>query len=83
MPRRNEGTEKLRMVKNFDSLGPSFSYCLCFLCSYHSTLRPLAFHFVDHPSLRMGNAVHFMRLWRGGPSNAVVLIDPDFGMDEV
>ena len=37
----------------------------------------------DHPSLRFGPATHFMRLWRGSALNAVVLIDPDFGLDEV
>jgi hypothetical protein len=37
----------------------------------------------DHPSLRIGHAVHFMRLWRESALNAVVLIDPDFGSEEV
>eukprot|EP00047_Mylnosiga_fluctuans_P020724 m.95563 g.95563 ORF g.95563 m.95563 type:complete len:578 (-) comp8606_c0_seq2:256-1989(-) len=39
--------------------------------------------FADHPSLRMGDAIHFLKLWRANANSAVVMIDPDYSLDEV
>uniref|UniRef100_A0A914WPD2 Beta-Casp domain-containing protein n=2 Tax=Plectus sambesii TaxID=2011161 RepID=A0A914WPD2_9BILA len=39
--------------------------------------------FTGHPSLRFGDAVHFMELWGGDQKNAVLLTDPDYSMMEV
>eukprot|EP00048_Salpingoeca_helianthica_P009030 m.129438 g.129438 ORF g.129438 m.129438 type:complete len:475 (+) comp14754_c0_seq9:377-1801(+) len=39
--------------------------------------------FADHPSLRMGDALHFLGLWRANSANALILTDPDYGIDEV
>lgn len=34
--------------------------------------------FTGHPSLRFGDAVHFMELWGGSQSNTVIFTEPDF-----
>lgn len=34
--------------------------------------------FAGHPSLRFGDAVHFMELWGNSPNNTVVFTEPDF-----
>lgn len=34
--------------------------------------------FCGHPSLRFGNAVHFLELWGGQPHHSVVFVEPDF-----
>lgn len=34
--------------------------------------------FCGHPSLRFGDSVHFIELWRSNPLNAVIFTEPDF-----
>ncbi|KAJ8020959.1 Integrator complex subunit 9 [Holothuria leucospilota] len=34
--------------------------------------------FAGHPSLRMGDAVHFMEIWGGNSNNTVIFTEPDF-----
>ncbi|XP_071479583.1 integrator complex subunit 9-like [Diadema antillarum] len=34
--------------------------------------------FTGHPSLRMGDAVHFMELWGKNSNNTILFIEPDF-----
>lgn len=34
--------------------------------------------FAGHPSLRMGDAVHFMEIWGKNSNNTVIFIEPDF-----
>ena len=37
----------------------------------------------SHPSLRVGDALHFMNLWKSSQSCTIVLTDPDFAPDDV
>lgn len=34
--------------------------------------------FTGHPSLRFGDAVHFLQLWKNSPNNLLVFTEPDF-----
>uniref|UniRef100_A0A2C9L1D1 Beta-Casp domain-containing protein n=1 Tax=Biomphalaria glabrata TaxID=6526 RepID=A0A2C9L1D1_BIOGL len=34
--------------------------------------------FAGHPSLRMGDIVHFIELWGNSPSNTIIFTEPDF-----
>lgn len=34
--------------------------------------------FTGHPSLRFGDVVHFVQLWRSSPNNLIVFTEPDF-----
>ncbi|XP_076460396.1 integrator complex subunit 9-like [Babylonia areolata] len=34
--------------------------------------------FTGHPSLRMGDAVHFMETWGQNPANCIIFTEPDF-----
>lgn len=34
--------------------------------------------FASHPSLRFGEACHFVELWKNNPSNSFIFIDPEF-----
>jgi len=38
--------------------------------------------FASHPSLRMGEAVHFMNMWGKNTNNAITFIDPNFSHTE-
>eukprot|EP00124_Ichthyophonus_hoferi_P002219 Ihof_evm8s142 gene=Ihof_evmTU8s142 len=44
------------------------------------TMKEPCIVFVGHPSLRCGDGVHFMQLWRNNPNNLVVLTEPEFPM---
>jgi integrator complex subunit 9 len=61
------------MVQVFDNLHGEF------LTAY----REPCVIFTDHPSLRSGDAVHFMEMWGSKPNNAVIITEPDFGLAEV
>ncbi|KAH7725425.1 hypothetical protein AAVH_06875 [Aphelenchoides avenae] len=39
--------------------------------------------FTGHPSLRIGDAVHFLDMWGSDTRNVVILTDPDYPMTEV
>lgn len=39
--------------------------------------------FAGHPSLRFGDAVHFMQMWKNSPSNSVIFVEPNFPYLEV
>jgi integrator complex subunit 9 len=34
--------------------------------------------FTGHPSLRFGDVVHFVELWKSSPNNLIVFVEPDF-----
>ena len=34
--------------------------------------------FTGHPSLRFGDVVHFLQLWKNSPNNLLVFTEPDF-----
>uniref|UniRef100_A0A915CYU3 Beta-Casp domain-containing protein n=1 Tax=Ditylenchus dipsaci TaxID=166011 RepID=A0A915CYU3_9BILA len=37
--------------------------------------------FTGHPSLRIGDVVHFLEIWGKDPRSAVIMTDPDFPLD--
>jgi len=39
---------------------------------FHTAMRSPCVVFTGHPSLRFGDAVHFMELWAGSSANAVI-----------
>ncbi|KAL7299713.1 hypothetical protein TKK_0007465 [Trichogramma kaykai] len=39
--------------------------------------------FCGHPSLRFGDAVHFMQLWSNNPLNTVIFTEPDFVIEQL
>uniref|UniRef100_A0A5S6QXU5 Beta-Casp domain-containing protein n=1 Tax=Trichuris muris TaxID=70415 RepID=A0A5S6QXU5_TRIMR len=39
--------------------------------------------FASHPSLRIGDAVHFLTIWKDDPANTIVITDPDYASNEV
>lgn len=39
--------------------------------------------FCGHPSLRCGDAVHFMEVWGSGNQNSVIFIEPSFSLAQV
>jgi len=45
-----------------------------FVCAdgFHTAMRSPCVVFTGHPSLRFGDAVHFMELWGGNSANAVI-----------
>ena len=38
--------------------------------------------FCGHPSLRFGDAVHFMELWGSNPANVVIFTEPEFELPD-
>ena len=30
--------------------------------------------FAGHPSLRLGDAVHFVKMWRNSPANSIIFV---------
>jgi len=44
----------------------------------HSEYRQPCVVFCGHPSLRMGDAVHFLEMWGNNPANLVVFTEPSF-----
>ncbi|VDK79733.1 unnamed protein product [Litomosoides sigmodontis] len=39
--------------------------------------------FTGHPSLRVGNAVHFLEMWGSDSKNALIMTDPDYPIQSV
>ncbi|KAM3727886.1 Integrator complex subunit [Dirofilaria immitis] len=39
--------------------------------------------FTGHPSLRIGNAVHFLEMWGNDSKNALIMTDPDYPIQNV
>ncbi|VBB30081.1 unnamed protein product [Acanthocheilonema viteae] len=39
--------------------------------------------FTGHPSLRIGNAVHFLEMWGNDSKNALIMTDPDYPIQSV
>ncbi|VDN58678.1 unnamed protein product [Dracunculus medinensis] len=39
--------------------------------------------FTGHPSLRIGDAVHFLEMWGNDSRNAIIITDPDYPLNEV
>lgn len=52
-------------------LWPSFSFCLL-TDRFNLEMRNPCVVFTSHPSLRFGDAVHFMELWGNSSANAVI-----------
>ncbi|XP_074594510.1 integrator complex subunit 9 [Brevipalpus obovatus] len=46
--------------------------------AFSSDYRSPCVVFTGHPSLRFGDAVHFMEMWKSSPNNLVVFTEPDF-----
>ncbi|XP_067118772.1 integrator complex subunit 9 [Centruroides vittatus] len=46
--------------------------------NFSTEFRTPCIVFAGHPSLRFGDAVHFMELWGGSSNNIVVFTEPDF-----
>ncbi|KFD55823.1 hypothetical protein M513_03262 [Trichuris suis] len=39
--------------------------------------------FASHPSLRIGDVVHFMTVWKDDPANTIVITDPDYATNDI
>eukprot|EP00795_Rhopilema_esculentum_P000765 gene765-10494_t len=59
---------KTGRLRHFKSLQDGFS----------SAFKTPCIVFTGHPSLRFGDAVHFMNLWGKSSNNTVIFIEPDF-----
>ena len=55
-------------IKHFSNLHDSLS----------DTFKSPCLVFTGHPSLRFGDAVHFIELWGNNSGNTVIFIEPDF-----
>eukprot|EP01137_Pigoraptor_chileana_P003954 Opistho-2@2548 len=49
--------------------------------SMASVYREPCVVFCSHPSLRMGDAVHFLERWSGDPNSTLLLTDPEYPTD--
>ncbi|XP_050690206.1 integrator complex subunit 9-like [Eriocheir sinensis] len=62
---------RLKAFKSLDAEG--------FSCEY----RQPCIVFCGHPSLRFGDAVHFIDMWGNNPQNAILFTEPEFDIVEV
>uniref|UniRef100_A0A915KW76 Beta-Casp domain-containing protein n=1 Tax=Romanomermis culicivorax TaxID=13658 RepID=A0A915KW76_ROMCU len=58
-------------------------YTTCYQSTLSADLRTPCVVFASHPSLRLGDAVHFMQIWGRDPKNLLILTEPDFISPEV
>lgn len=50
---------------------------------FSSEYRQPCIVFCGHPSLRFGDAVHFIEMWGSNPQNAILFTEPEFELSEV
>ena len=56
-------------IKHFSSLSEE---------SFNNEFQTPCIVFTGHPSLRFGDAVHFIELWGSSPNNLILFTEPDF-----
>jgi len=49
--------------------------------SFSREMRTPCVVFTGHPSLRMGDVVHFIDMWGDDPKNSIIMTDPDFPLN--
>ncbi|CDW60311.1 Integrator complex subunit 9 [Trichuris trichiura] len=58
-------------------------YQLVFAGSISREIKSPCVVFASHPSLRIGDVVHFMTIWKDDPANTIVITDPDYATNDI